>query len=38
MLFLQATAEANNLAAVASAKDKFVKDIEEVRQIFFFLI
>ncbi|XP_033630562.1 atlastin-1-like [Asterias rubens] len=27
---LQATAEANNLAAVASAKDKFVKDIEEV--------
>ncbi|XP_038073230.1 atlastin-2-like [Patiria miniata] len=27
---LQATAEANNLAAVASAKDKYVKDIEEV--------
>ncbi|XP_072171888.1 atlastin-2-like [Diadema setosum] len=27
---LQATAEANNLAAVASAKDKYIKDMEQV--------
>ena len=30
MIFFQATAEANNLAAVATAKDLYVKEMEEV--------
>lgn len=32
LLIVQATAEANNLAAVAGAKDSYIKSMEQVNQ------